>query len=140
LKRAAIEHEGQSQRAALADEGDAAFERFAHHLVRPERGAIEKIDESVAVRPEVGKRPRVLFQLRGQRTAVVGGCFAEPGSEADKAAGVARRERSGDPRYLAFGDSDEPAAWAPIASVAASLRQLATTAKRDYCDVLVRKD
>jgi FkbM family methyltransferase len=40
---------------------------------------------------------------------------------------------------IAAGDADKPAAWEPITSVAASLQQFATNAKREYLDVLVRK-
>jgi FkbM family methyltransferase len=40
---------------------------------------------------------------------------------------------------IAAGDADRPAAWEPIASVAASLQQFAQRAGREYWDVLVRK-
>jgi hypothetical protein len=40
---------------------------------------------------------------------------------------------------ISAGDKDEPAVWQPIASVTALLHEFATTDKRDYLDVTVRK-
>jgi hypothetical protein len=54
-QRAIVEHQGERDRAALADQRNAALHSRAHDLIGHHRRSIEEIDEAVAVRPEKGQ-------------------------------------------------------------------------------------
>src|SRR5579863_543910 len=46
-ERAAVEQQVERQRPALADDCDAALDRLADHLIRPERATIEEVEKAV---------------------------------------------------------------------------------------------
>ncbi len=102
-----IEHQRQCDRAALADERDAALAPPAHDLVGPERHTVEEIDEAVTVGAEERQLAGTLEQLLGEARALRGGGLGKAGREAHEAAGAAPHERGGNPRHLAVRCGDE---------------------------------
>ena len=63
-QRAVVEHQGQRDRPALANQRDAALGRRADHLVGHHGHAVEIIHEAVAIRTEVGQRAGALLAVR----------------------------------------------------------------------------
>ncbi len=50
-------HHGDRDGATLSDEGNAAFNGHACHLIRPERDAVEEVGKSVAIRADERQFP-----------------------------------------------------------------------------------
>jgi hypothetical protein len=110
-QRAVVVQQVERQRAALADQGDAAFAPLAHHLIGPQCRAIEEVDEAVAIGAEERQFSGADEQLPRQTVALVGGGFGKAGREAHEAAGATARERRGNGRHLAVGRCDEGGVW-----------------------------
>ena len=88
-QRALAEHQVQRNRAALADQRDAALGGLADDLVRPERHAVEEIDKTIAVRSEKRQVACGFVEFTGEAQAVRRGRFGKAGREADEPAGAA---------------------------------------------------
>ena len=89
--------------------GDAAFDALHAVLVRPEQGAVERVDEAVAIRAD----DRHVAGGLDQRLLQVGAIgkfadrLAEAGGVADRAAGAARGELADDLDGQRPVDADE---------------------------------
>ena len=93
--RTRVEAQGERDRAALADEGHAALDVSADHLVGQQCRSIEEIHEAVAVGAEEGQRPGIVEQRLGQLPSGFGSELGETRAETHEATGAARGELAG---------------------------------------------
>ena len=102
---AMIEHEREGNRAALANERDAALDGRSHDLIGHHGDPVEEIDEAVAIGSEEGQGAGIAGQIIRECNAGFGAGLREAGAEADESSGAARGQRAGDARA--------PRDWAP---------------------------
>src|SRR6266404_2959816 len=76
--RPGIEQQTERDRAALADERDTALGPAAYDLIRPQRRALEEVDEAVAVRAEERQLARARDELAGQALPLIGCGLGKP--------------------------------------------------------------
>jgi hypothetical protein len=94
-QRAALHREVQRDVAALRDDGRAAVDPVSAVLVGPQRGAVEVVEDAVAVRPDqrhvTGGGEQAALQVHA-----VAADLGEAGGVTDRATGVATGERGDD--------------------------------------------